>query len=348
VTTPSDERWRRRLLGHPVGAATLLVAFTGQAAVKSAPPAVRLSYERAANVADCPDREAVLDAVRARLGFDPFREPAEINIRASVFRDGKDLCAQILWSDEGARTSERRLASHRADCAELASAMELALSIAIDPLSIAREPESSTPVPLVTEREAVVVETQALDRVRSRYLDTVAGTSGNVGETVAPTLGFFAGVGLRSEHWSISLEGRADLPRSRSAGGGSIEAGPLAATLAPCVRRGMFGGCALASFEALRGSGHDLSNATQATSLFFTVGARALVEIPLQDSLAVRRGAGFDYQLTYNLYPEGVNSYQLDMYQNGGFGGGWRYSPCPRELQIGQTEGSGKALLVPF
>jgi hypothetical protein len=324
------------------------VAFTGQAAVKSAPPAVRLSYERAANVADCPDREAVLDAVRARLGFDPFREPAEINIRASVFRDGKDLCAQILWSDEGARTSERRLASHRADCAELASAMELALSIAIDPLSIAREPESSTPVPLVTEREAVVVETQALDRVRSRYLDTVAGTSGNVGETVAPTLGFFAGVGLRSEHWSISLEGRADLPRSRSAGGGSIEAGPLAATLAPCVRRGMFGGCALASFEALRGSGHDLSNATQATSLFFTVGARALVEIPLQDSLAVRRGAGFDYQLTYNLYPEGGNSYQLDMYQNGGFGGGWRYSPCPRELQIGQTEGSGKALLVPF
>ena len=307
MTAPSDKRWRRRLCGHAVGAATLLAAFAGQAAVKSAPPAVRLSYERAANVADCPDREAVLDAVRARLGFDPFREPAEINIRASVFRDGKDLCAQILWSDEGARTSERRLASHRADCAELASAMELALSIAIDPLSIAREPEPSTPVPLVTEREAVVVETQALDRVRSRYLDAVAGTSGNVGETVAPTLGFFAGVGLRSEHWSISLEGRADLPRSRSVGGGSIEAGPLAATLAPCVRRGMFGGCALASFEALRGAGHDLSNATQATSLFFTVGARALVEIPLQDSLAVRVHADVTSSLTRTSLKVGGN-----------------------------------------
>jgi hypothetical protein len=68
----------------------------------------------------------------------------------------------------------------------------------------------------------------------------------------------------------------------------------------------------------------------------------------VQGSSGPVRGAGFDYQLTYNLYPEGVNSYQLDMYQNGGFGGGWRYSPCPRELQIGQTEGSGKALLVPF
>jgi hypothetical protein len=60
------------------------------------------------------------------------------------------------------------------------------------------------------------------------------------------------------------------------------------------------------------------------------------------------RGQGFDYQLTYNLYPEGPNSYQLDMYQNGGFGGQWRYSPCPKELQIEQTEGSGEALLVPF
>ncbi|HXJ20156.1 MAG TPA: hypothetical protein VMT03_07975 [Polyangia bacterium] len=60
------------------------------------------------------------------------------------------------------------------------------------------------------------------------------------------------------------------------------------------------------------------------------------------------RGQGFAYQLTYNLYPEGPNSYQLDMYQNGGFGGQWRYSPCPKELQIGQIEGSGEALLVPF
>ena len=98
-------------------------------------------------------------------------------------------------------------------------------------------------------------------------------TAGNLGETVAATLGLFAGVGLRNKPWSLALEGRADLPRSRSAGGGNIEAGILAATLAPCVRRGLLGGCASASFEALRESGHDLSNPSQATSLFFTVEA---------------------------------------------------------------------------
>lgn len=289
----SGKRWLRRLCGLAIGAAIL---FTGQAAAKSVPPAVRLTYDRAANVADCPERESVLDAVRARLGFDPFREPAEITIRASVFRDGKELRAQILWSDGVARASERRLASQRADCAELASAMELALSIAIDPLGISRKPELSAPATPAAQIEAV--EAPAPDRSSSRYLDAVVGTAGNFGETVAPTLGLFAGVGLRSEHWSISLEGRADLPRSRSAGGGSVEAGTLAATLVPCVRRGWLGGCALTSFEALRGSGHDLSNLSQATSLFFAIGARALVEIPLHGSLAIRAHADVASPLT--------------------------------------------------
>jgi hypothetical protein len=61
------------------------------------------------------------------------------------------------------------------------------------------------------------------------------------------------------------------------------------------------------------------------------------------------KGQGFAYQLTYNLYPEGGNSYQLDMYQTGGFGTtAWRYSPCPKELQIPQMYGSAMALLVSF
>jgi hypothetical protein len=69
----------------------------------------------------------------------------------------------------------------------------------------------------------------------------------------------------------------------------------------------------------------------------------------VQGSSGPVRGAGFDYQLTYNLYPEGGNTYQLDMYQNGGWGTqDWRYSPCPKELQIPQMYGSTKALLVSF
>jgi hypothetical protein len=273
-------------------AGALSLALSGPAAART-PPTVRLIYERAANAAECPDRDTVLDAVRARLGFDPFREPAEITIAASVSRAGEQLYARIRLSDGTGQTGERRLASHRADCAELASAMELALSIAIDPLSSAREPATTPPpvaepAPPATAPVAVAVRTPAAPAGPPRQVDVQLGLVGNIGDTLAPTIGVFAGLGLRGEWWSISIEGRADLPRTQDVGGGSITAGTLAATLAPCLRGGPFGACALATLEALRGSGQDLDNARQMTSLFGAVGARALVELPAQGPVAFR------------------------------------------------------------
>jgi hypothetical protein len=67
-----------------------------------------------------------------------------------------------------------------------------------------------------------------------------------------------------------------------------VTAGTLAATVAPCARQGLFGACALATVEALRGSGQDLNNARQVTSLFGAVGARAIVEFPRQGAVAFR------------------------------------------------------------
>ena len=234
-------------------AGLLLVAFRGPAA--RTPPTVRLIYERTGNAADCPDRDAVLDSVRARLGFDPFREPAEVTIQASVSRAGQELYARIRLSDQTSQRGERRLVSRRADCAELASAMELALSIAIDPLGSYREPDAPPPEPARPPTPPAATSAPVDMVVRSStgpgpapgYVDIQAGMVGTAGEALAPTLGAFAGVGLRRERWSLSLEGRADLPRSRPAGGGSITAGTLAATLAPCVRQRLFGACALAT-----------------------------------------------------------------------------------------------------
>jgi hypothetical protein len=287
-------------------AAALLVAFTAPVSGKT-PPTVRLVYDRTSNATDCPDRDAVLDSVRARLGFDPFRERGDITIHALVSRVGEELFAQIRLSDQTAQaTGERRLVSHRADCGELASAMELALSIAIDqtgtlgPLSSSREPAtSSRPAVVLTVTPAAFAhEPSTARRSPPGYSDVQAGIEGNVGDVIAPTVGGFAGLEWRSQHWSVSIEGRADLPRSRSVGGGSINAGTLAATLAPCLRQGPFGACALATLEALRGSGQDLDNAHQLTSLFAAVGGRALVEFPDTGSAAVRLHADVVSPLT--------------------------------------------------
>jgi hypothetical protein len=61
------------------------------------------------------------------------------------------------------------------------------------------------------------------------------------------------------------------------------------------------------------------------------------------------RGEGFAYQLTYDVSQEGPSSFQLNMHPtpNSGFGGSFRYSPCPTELSISGYP-SGSATLVPF
>ena len=61
------------------------------------------------------------------------------------------------------------------------------------------------------------------------------------------------------------------------------------------------------------------------------------------------RGAGFDYQLTYDV--SGTGSYlQLNMHPtpNSGFAPSFRFSPCPTQWQMGAMYGSDKAILIPY
>ena len=274
-------------------------ALAGRGVVAARPaPAVRFLYERAASAADCPDKEIVLDAIRARLGFDPFREPPEIVIRASVSRANDALSATITSSEGRGKDSERRLVSRYADCSELASAMELALSIAIDPLSISREapppghapPPAAVvmvappPAPALTIPPPVAVEPPS----PPKFLVASRGATGSVKALLSPSVGLLVGFGLASEQWSVSLEGRADLPSSRDVGGGTVKLSALAATIAPCLHHHWFAGCALVSGIALRGSGQNLDSASRVTTSGFALGARAAAEVPSARTWAVR------------------------------------------------------------
>jgi hypothetical protein len=121
-----------------------------------------------------------------------------------------------------------------------------------------------------------------------KFLVANGGAAGSVGALLAPSLGFLAGIGLASQRWSVSLEGRADLPSSREVEGGRINLSALAATIAPCLRRGPFAGCALASAVALRGSGQDLDASEQVTTSGVALGARAAFELPRTGTFAIR------------------------------------------------------------
>src|SRR5262249_39931632 len=91
-----------------------------------------LVYTRAAGVEDCPDEAAFRAAVEARLGYDPFRAEAAQRFRAEVFAADDELVGHLVLVDDAGASSGVR-AFRAGACSELAAAMALALSIAINP-----------------------------------------------------------------------------------------------------------------------------------------------------------------------------------------------------------------------
>ena len=114
----------------------ILVAVLAIASVSSADvarPLARFSYSAPVET-NCPDESEIRRAVAARLGYDPFSPDAAHSISAVIaVQDHHQLKGQVELRDRTGRvTGTRSLASTR-DCRELASAMELAISIAVDP-----------------------------------------------------------------------------------------------------------------------------------------------------------------------------------------------------------------------
>lgn len=62
------------------------------------------------------------------------------------------------------------------------------------------------------------------------------------------------------------------------------------------------------------------------------------------------RGAGLDYQLVYRVFPNSTFDMRMYPTPNSVFGGDYRYSSCPKELQvsIGSSGNGEKALLLPL
>ena len=132
--------------------AALLAVALDQTSL-AAPPHrfVRFSYERGSGTSSCPDEAAVRGAVAERLGYDPFAGDAPESVVVKLKRTDRGLRAEVEIRDRsGHATGARSLdsASARNDCTELASALALAVALAIDPLLIARPPpEPACPPP---------------------------------------------------------------------------------------------------------------------------------------------------------------------------------------------------------
>ncbi|MCA3014743.1 MAG: hypothetical protein INH41_20360 [Myxococcaceae bacterium] len=223
------------------------------AAVLSAgPPATaRLSYEVAPGLAACPDERWLRAAVAARLGRDPFTPAAGTLVRARVeARTPPALEAQVEVARADGTVGRRTLESPTGDCLELASAVELAITLALEPRRFARPPASAPPAPTTSPAppaarppKATLPPVELLGRVG--LLGTAGGVPGFSG-------GLLLGGGVTWRRFSLSLEGRAHLPSGVDYGSGRVSTFSALASLVPCLRAGGLSGCAVVSVGALQ------------------------------------------------------------------------------------------------
>ena len=250
---------RPRLLATvgPVAAVAAVTFGATSNAHATERPSARLVYVRGAGADGCPDEAGVRSAVAARLGYDPFTADASKTIAVAVVRPGSSFQAKIEVRDaSGASKGTRRLDSKATECAELAGAITLAISIAIDPFgaggsaplplpavpddgqggdpttSSSSSSSSSTGFP--ASSATVDASSEAHDGAVTTGGDDLAGSpSGQedastprvlAGGGVVSSLGYEPGIGvgataglaLRWSRASIGIEGRADLPGEKA------------------------------------------------------------------------------------------------------------------------------------
>lgn len=248
---------------------------------------VRLDYQRAESGTACPDASALQVGVAVRLGYDPFDDKSNERLRVSIRPVPSGLEARIEMLDpNGQLKAERRLVSRHRDCKELASSVELAISIAIDPSgSGAQTSASSTAIAAAEPSPPVrfVAPPPPPPAVPSRPLkgDVSAMLVGGFGSAPSSSLGFSVGAALHGELLSLGLEARADVPSSKSLHQGSISSSLYTATFAPCLRATYLGFCALASAGMLHGFSDGLADSRRVSFFYAAVGARVALAYPL-------------------------------------------------------------------
>lgn len=250
----------------------------------AAAPDARLDYRVQSGVQGCPDERWVHAAVSARLGRDPFTDAAATHVEVDISSSTPPaLEAQLVVTRESGRVGRRRLDSPSGDCMELASAVELAISLALDPDLRGEQPAPQPPpkqeAPVVTAPPPVVAP-PAPPPVSFHAHAALLGTAG-----AAPgfTGGVLLGGGLSFSRFRVSLEARAHLPTGVVVEDRRVGTFLFLGSVVPCVELGLFQGCLVGSLGALQFEQAPL----RATSLMAQAGARVALRFRPVASLVI-------------------------------------------------------------
>jgi hypothetical protein len=283
-----------------VCAALVLAGLTSAESARAQPahPRARLDYRVEPGLPTCPNADELRSQVVARLGYDPFDTSAPQRVVATLRREGQMFVATVrLELSDGAVRERQPLSSAAADCGEIGAAVALAVSIAIDPLSLTRAPPPPSPSVTTPDKPAPkapptptpppeVAAPQQPERTHEARVG--AGILGSVGALPAPSFGPSLFIGAAIPSASLSLEGRYDLPVERTGAAGAVRASLLLAALVPCIEPGPLAVCGIFTGGALFGAGENVDRPAHDTTPYIAIGARAAIGQRVTDRFRLR------------------------------------------------------------
>jgi hypothetical protein len=309
-------RRRRRLVisaGALAAAFACVLAVPGRASAE--PEKAELDYARDPSIESCPTETQLRDAVTARLGYEPFTREAPRTVVVRIQRERVGLRATVAVAQRnGARLERAPIVSSTTDCREVAETLSLAISIAIDPLSVTRPSpspssvhlehppalEEATPPARGAEPAPAILEPAAVQAKRAP-IDVRMGIHGGVSLGLSPgpsaNTSAFVGVGIRS--LSFNVEGVHDFGASTTGpSGGTVTSSLDAGAFVPCLELGMFAGCGRVALGAFSGEGADVKRARTQTDFFAAAGLRIVAEVRVVKWLGLRAHIDGAYTLT--------------------------------------------------
>ncbi len=114
--------------------------------------------------------------------------------------------------------------------------------------------------------------------------------------------GAMVGIGLAGRAISLEIEGRADLPRDASFGGGTIAVSPVLASFVVCGKLTSMALCGLGRAGELHGSGRGYGVDASGSSFLAMLGMRVSYEGVLSEPFRIRAMLDIDWVMTKNSF----------------------------------------------
>lgn len=250
-------------------------------------PTAVLEVVRGPGAEACPTQRDFENAVTARLGRAPFTPSAPLQLKVSLTLESGVLFGRIVATDGKGVPRTREVSSKTRDCSELAKAIELALTLSIDPRrGLITPTPTPTPTPAPSPTQTTPPAPTPTPAPPSPPIQATFGLGllGTVGTSPLPTGGASASIGLRRGWMQLELLGRAELPRSLSVEGGTVTAFTLLGELAFGARGQYWAVGLLASGGALRVEGSGFFSNNRVTVPLALLGARAMALWPVHPS----------------------------------------------------------------